>query len=200
MSAIKNICLWCKTDCTFLSFTDGLCMACADRMMSAGNVWILKQLAVNTKALMDVTKALEGQENKLQQARKSNFELVREFHQAFGVPIIYYPTKPLSERKQLRMSLLREEFTEVMQAIGYLDVEQIAKELADLLIIVYGTAHEYGIQLDRVMEEVHRSNMSKLGDDGKPVHRDDGKVLKGPNYKEPDLRDIISDKTPNVPY
>src|SRR5688500_96789 len=109
--------------------------------------------------------------------------LVREFHEAFGLPIAD-TTRTLNT---LRADLIREEAREAAEAIEEDGPEEWAKELADLVIVAYGAALTFGIDLDRVIPLVHASNMSKLGTDGKPVMRDDGKVLKGPNYTEPDL-------------
>lgn len=131
----------------------------------------------------------------------SNFNMVQEFHEAMGVKKeIWEPSQSLID---LRLNLIDEELTELTKEFytGYLDFnetpqpntlldyfnkKQVAKELADLLYVVYGTADSFGIDIDRVFAEVHRSNMSKLVD-GKPLKREDGKVLKGPNYTPPNL-------------
>lgn len=117
----------------------------------------------------------------------SNFEKVREFHKAMDCPIAKLPTIINIDRAALRSALMHEELAELEDAMNRLDIHGIADGLADLLYVVYGTGHEYGIQLDRVFAEVHRSNMSKLGNDGKPVRRDDGKILKGPNFSPPNI-------------
>ena len=126
---------------------------------------------------------------------KTNYEKVREFHFAFGSHL----DRPIAEGLvNLRMDLINEEFNEVQNEVWDLgrydfklkdnvDKQKLAKELADLLYVVYGTAATFGIDIDRVFDEVHKSNMSKLGEDGKPVYRQDGKVLKGPNYQPPKL-------------
>lgn len=130
-------------------------------------------------------------------AQQTNYEKVREFHKAFGADL----DQPVSDRLlDLRMSLISEETHEVQRemfdVLTYLpkakkvDKAKLAKELADLLYVVYGTAATFGIDIDRVFDEVHKSNMSKLGEDGKPVYREDGKVLKGPNYQPPKLEFI----------
>lgn len=127
----------------------------------------------------------------------SNYQKVREFHSAFGADL----DQPFSERLvRLRLFLIEEEGLEVGSEFYddyYLgeginrykqpDKQKVAKELADLLYVVYGTAATFGIDIDRVFDEVHKSNMSKLGEDGKPLYREDGKVLKGPNYQPPKL-------------
>jgi predicted HAD superfamily Cof-like phosphohydrolase len=127
--------------------------------------------------------------------------LVREFHIAFGIPVKDGPTIPYRDRVQLRRRLIQEEFEEVMKEFDRIehrlerglytsvkpvldDVARLAKELSDLRIVCEGTELEFGIPGDEVYAEVHRSNMSKLGPDGTPVRRHDGKVLKGPNYEE----------------
>lgn len=121
-------------------------------------------------------------------------ELVSDFHRAFDVPIRLRPTNILpNEDVALRRSLIAEEAREVDEALASYVLEDIAKELADLVYVVYGTALTYGIDLDVVLAEVHRSNMSKLGDDGRPVLRADGKVLKGPHYREADIAGLLDE-------
>ena len=120
----------------------------------------------------------------------TNADRVYDFHAATHRPINQWP--PTEGELVLRTDLIWEEWNEVQdELIPFnsisIDKKKLAKELADLLYVVYGTAISFGIDIDRVFEEVHKSNMSKLGDDGKPVHRDDGKVMKGPNYRLPDL-------------
>lgn len=110
--------------------------------------------------------------------------LVREFHEAFGLSL---DVEPDTELRRLRRNLIEEETQELAEALTLGDVMEIAKELADLVYVAYGTAVSLGIDLDLVIEQVHASNMSKLGADGKPVLREDGKVLKGPGYRPPDL-------------
>ncbi len=120
--------------------------------------------------------------------------LMREFHRTFRHPIADKPHVPEDALRMLRLRLLTEEFreyheeeTEVMSP----SLPKIAKELADDLVIAFGTAVAYGIPMDEVFKAVHESNMSKLGDDGTPIKRPDGKVLKGPNYKAPDVEGIL---------
>lgn len=114
---------------------------------------------------------------------------VAEFHRAFDIPILETPQVPGKERAELRARLIAEESREVIEALESGNLQHIAKEMADLMIVLHGTVLEYGLQnhMEQVMEEVHRSNMSKLGPNGKPVHRADGKVMKGPDYQEADL-------------
>lgn len=120
--------------------------------------------------------------------------LVKEWHLAFGVPVLESPTIPDLERQTLRVNLIKEEAQEfhdetMNHFTEQIDIKSVAKGLADILYVVYGTVLEFGMEdvFDKVFSEVHRSNMSKLGDDGKPVKREDGKVLKGPNYSPVNL-------------
>lgn len=126
------------------------------------------------------------------------FEMVREFHNAYGVDAPTAATELAYKRQKLRFSLIEEEFREYREAVDKPDnLEHAAKELADLLYVVLGTAVEHGFtRFDEVFAEVHRSNMSKLGEDGRPVYRDDGKVLKGPNYTPADLSPYIQSARP----
>jgi len=114
--------------------------------------------------------------------------MVREFHEAFDLPI----GDSTRTHNELRAGLIREEADEAADAVEFEPLPQIAKELADLAIVVYGAALTMGIDLDRAIGLVHASNMSKLGDDGKPVMRADGKVLKGPNYRAPDMSSALA--------
>lgn len=122
----------------------------------------------------------------------TNFERIVEWHDRFGVPSYRRPIFPSAERVALRKELMQEEMLkELFPAMDNEDLVEIADGLADLLYVVYGTAAEYGIPIDEVYAEVHRSNMSKLGEDGLPIYRADGKVLKGPNYSPPDIEAIL---------
>ena len=118
-------------------------------------------------------------------------DMVREFHTAFGLPMETKPTIR-TPQTELRVELLREEFTEYLNAVEAGDLVEIADALADMTYVIHGTAHDHGIPLDAVVAEVHRSNMSKLGLDGKPILREDGKVIKGPAYFRPDIASIIN--------
>ena len=122
----------------------------------------------------------------------SPFRSVGAFHEAFGLPVRRRPTADIpTEEAVLRQALLDEEVDELRVAVGEGDVVGIADALADIVYIACGTAHAYGIDLDAVMAEVHRSNMTKLGADGRPVHRADGKVLKGPSYEPPQVAAVL---------
>jgi NTP pyrophosphatase (non-canonical NTP hydrolase) len=118
-------------------------------------------------------------------------EMVLEFHETYGVVVGAPDTYPL---RDLRSKLLMEEAMELDEELMLepgSNMERVAKELADLVYVAYGTALSFGIDLDRALALVHASNMSKLGPDGKPVLREDGKVLKGPGYFEPDMRSAV---------
>jgi predicted HAD superfamily Cof-like phosphohydrolase len=113
---------------------------------------------------------------------------VAEFHGAFNLPMRNMPTAEIDGcLAKLRVALLEEEVSEFVAASEKGDLVGIADALADIVYVVYGTALTYGIDLDAVLHEVHQSNMSKLGRDGKPLIRDDGKVLKSDQYIPPDV-------------
>lgn len=120
-------------------------------------------------------------------------QLVLEFHEAFNVPAYAKPSLPPTERCELRKSLIQEELKELCKAIDEGDLVGILDGLCDLLYVTYGTAWEFGLGsvLKEAIAVVHASNMSKLGEDGKPIYREDGKVLKGPNFFKPDLAAIL---------
>ena len=122
----------------------------------------------------------------------SPFRSVGAFHEVFGLPVRHRPTADIpAEEAQLRQALLDEEVDELRAAVAEGDVVAIADALADIVYIACGTAHAYGIDLDAVVAEVHRSNMTKLGADGRPVYRPDGKVLKGPSYEPPQVAAVL---------
>ncbi len=123
--------------------------------------------------------------------KTSNFEKVGDFMEAFGQRVEMEPTWPDFNTRELRLELIQEELDELSDAVADRDMIQIADALTDLLYVVYGAGHSFGIDLDECFEEVHRSNMSKLGENGRPIHREDGKVMKGPGYFEPDLEGIL---------
>jgi len=123
----------------------------------------------------------------------TNAEKVKEFMEAFGQEVKESPELADHKTACLRLKLILEEFEELEDAQAEGHLVGIADALSDLLYVVYGTAHTFGIPIDKCFEEVHNSNMSKLGVDGKPIFRDDGKVLKGPNFYEPDLKGILNE-------
>ena len=122
---------------------------------------------------------------------ESNFDKVRNFMKAFGQEVKRSPEFPTEETAKLRIELIVEELNELIDAKEDKDLIGIADALTDILYVTYGAGHAFGIDLDECFREVQRSNMSKLGEDGKPIYREDGKVLKGPNYSEPDLKKTL---------
>ena len=125
---------------------------------------------------------------------KDKIAAVLEFHKAFGAGINYEPKADIGEkRNQLRFDLMKEENEEYLEAAKDGDLVEVADALGDMLYILCGTIIEHGMQ-DKIVEvfnEIQRSNMSKLGEDGKPNYREDGKVLKGPNYFKPNIKQIL---------
>lgn len=128
---------------------------------------------------------------------KRRIEAVTEFHSAFGLGIKNTPTANLGEAKNLlRFNLMKEENEEYLEAAQNNDLVEVADALGDMLYILCGTIIEHGMQekIEEVFEEIQRSNMSKLGADGKPIYREDGKVLKGPSYFKPNIGAILVGK------
>lgn len=152
--------------------------------------------------------------------KKTGFEHVGEFHKKFGHPLQDKPCIPNTKTIKLRLALILEEFIELSEAclhtessasqqyLGLLskaeeslkeltdsdmnvDVVEVADALTDINYVTYGAGHCFGVNLDACMEEVQRSNMSKLGEDGKPLYNDQGKIMKGPNYFKPDLASVL---------
>lgn len=120
---------------------------------------------------------------------------VEKFHDSFGISNNYEPTTQLSQQDiQLRFDLLKEENEEYINAAKSGDMVEVADALGDLMYILFGTIMKHGMQhkIVEVFEEIQRSNMSKLGEDGKPIYREDGKILKGPNYFKPDIKSILN--------
>jgi len=117
---------------------------------------------------------------------------VGEFHRSYDLPVRTSPTTDIgSAQIDLRLALIEEEVGELREAAVAGDLIGVADALADIIYVAYGTAHVYGIELDSVLDEVHASNMTKLGTDGRPVRRPDGKILKGPDYRPPDVKAIL---------
>ena len=121
----------------------------------------------------------------------SNFEKVGDFMEAFGQEVLCIPTLPNFNLAALRLDLIEEEVQELRDGFGRSSLLEVADALTDILYVVYGAGHAFGIDLDDCFSEVHRSNMTKLGEDGRPMYREDGKVMKGPNYSEPDLTQFV---------
>ncbi|WP_309609727.1 nucleoside triphosphate pyrophosphohydrolase family protein [Flavobacterium sp.] len=125
---------------------------------------------------------------------QNQLKSVHEFHSAFGLGINTNPTGNLGENKNLlRFNLMKEENEEYLEAVQNNDIVEIADALGDMLYILCGTIIEHGLQskIEAVFQEIQRSNMSKLNTDGKPIYREDGKVLKGPNYFKPNFEEIL---------
>lgn len=125
---------------------------------------------------------------------KKQLEAVQQFHEAFGLGVKQIPTASLGDQKnKLRFNLMKEENEEYLEAVENNDLIEIADALGDMLYILCGTILEHGLQhkIEEVFNEIQRSNMSKLGEDGKPIYREDGKVMKGPNYFKPNFEEIL---------
>ena len=121
----------------------------------------------------------------------TNFEKVKEFMDMFGQEIKNNAKFPNEKIIDLRKKLIEEEFQELKDAIKDKDIIEVADALTDILVVTYGAGAAFGIDLDKCFEEVHRSNMSKLSKEGKPIYNEFGKVMKGPNYSPPDLKKFI---------
>lgn len=125
---------------------------------------------------------------------KNKIAAVQTFHEAFGLGMKDLPTANLDTNKNLlRYKLMREENEEYLDAANNKDLVEVADALGDMLYILCGTIIEHGMQhkIEEVFNEIQRSNMSKLGADGNPIYREDGKVLKGPTYFKPDIKTIL---------
>jgi predicted HAD superfamily Cof-like phosphohydrolase len=121
-------------------------------------------------------------------------EAVTKFHESFGLGIEHTPKADLLKNiSELRFNLMKEENEEYLQAVQDEDLIEIGDALGDMLYILCGTiiAHGFQDKIESIFDEIQRSNMSKLGADGKPIYRKDGKVMKGPNYFKPDLKKIL---------
>ena len=121
----------------------------------------------------------------------SNFEDVKTFMKTFGQVVRIKPKFPDENTMKLRYDLIKEELNELEQAMKEKDLKEVADALTDILYVTYGAGCAYGIDLDKCFKEVQRANMSKLGDDGKPIYNEKGKVMKGPNYTEPNLKQFV---------
>ena len=122
----------------------------------------------------------------------TNFQKVKTFMQKFGQEVKSKPSISSEKINQLRYNLIYEELEELKQAIEKKDLLEVADALTDILYVTYGAGHAFGIDLDCCFEEVQNSNMSKLGEDGKPIYNDAGKVMKGPKYYKPDLSKFVN--------
>ena len=122
----------------------------------------------------------------------SNFKSVRIFMQTFGQEVKEKAAFPNDKITSLRYELIKEELSELQEAIDNRDIKEVADALTDILYVTYGAGHAFGIDLDKCFREVQNSNMSKLGSDGKPIYNDKGKVMKGPNYFKPNLSKFVA--------
>tara|TARA_A100001015_G_C15033824_1_gene734774 strand:- start:1091 stop:1471 length:381 start_codon:yes stop_codon:yes gene_type:complete len=121
----------------------------------------------------------------------TNFELVGDFMEAVSQEVHYAPQWVDPATIRLRVALIEEEFEELKEAIADKDLVEVADALTDLLYVIYGAGHSFGIDLDSCFTEVHSSNMSKMGEDGRPIKSFNGKIMKGPNYFSPDLEKVL---------
>ena len=121
----------------------------------------------------------------------TNFEKVGLFMKTFGQEVKTSAELSNDKINTLRISLINEELEEFRNAIKNNDLKEAADALTDILYVTYGAGHAFGFNLDECFDEVQRSNMSKLGEDGKPIYNDVGKVMKGPKYSKPDLNKFI---------
>jgi len=121
----------------------------------------------------------------------SNFNSVKKFMETFGQEVKNKAEFPDEKIQNLRVSLIEEELSELKEAIKNKDIKEVADALTDILYVTYGAGHAFGVDLDQCFDEVQRSNMSKLDENGKPIFNEHGKVLKGPNYFKPNLEKFV---------
>ncbi len=121
----------------------------------------------------------------------SNFNKVKTFMSTYGQEVKDQPEFPENKIVKLRIDLIEEELNELKEAIKNHNIVEVADALTDILYVTYGAGHSFGIDLDKCFDEVQNSNMSKLGENGKPIYNEFGKVMKGPNYFAPDLKKIL---------
>jgi predicted HAD superfamily Cof-like phosphohydrolase len=133
----------------------------------------------------------DGQQYKRRYKIMSNFTDVKTFMETFGQMVRTKPQFPDEKTMQLRYELIKEELNELEQAMKTKNLTEIADALTDILYVTYGAGYAYGINLDKCFKEVQRANMSKLDADGKPIYNDKGKVMKGPNYLSPNLKQYV---------
>ena len=122
----------------------------------------------------------------------SNFNKVKTFMETFGQEVKTKPSFSTDKINSLRYNLIKEELEELKEAMENKDLLEVADALTDILYVTYGAGHAFGIDLDRCFEQVQSSNMSKLGEDGKPIYNESGKVMKGPKYFKPDLTKFVN--------
>ena len=121
----------------------------------------------------------------------SNFNKVKAFMNTYGQDVNEKASFPEDTIVQLRVDLIEEELNELKEAIKNNDLVEVADALTDILYVTYGAGHSFGVDLDKCFDEVQRSNMSKLGEDGNPIYNSSSKVMKGPNYSAPDLKKLL---------
>ena len=122
----------------------------------------------------------------------SNFNKVKTFMETFGQEVKTRPSFSSDKINSLRYDLIKEELEELKEAMENKDLLEVADALTDILYVAYGAGHALGIDLDKCFEEVQNSNMSKLGEDGKPIYNESGKVMKGPKYFKPNLTKFVN--------
>ena len=122
----------------------------------------------------------------------TNFDKVGTFMKTFGQEVKTKPSFSTDKINKLRLDLIKEELSELTEAMNSKDLLEVADALTDILYVTYGAGHAFGINLDKCFEEVQNSNMSKLDENGKPIYNEHGKVMKGPNYFKPDLSKFVS--------
>ena len=121
----------------------------------------------------------------------TNFDKVGTFMKTFGQEVKTKPSFSTDKINKLRLDLIKEELTELTEAMNNKDLLEVADALTDILYVTYGAGHAFGIDLDKCFQEVQNSNMSKLDENGKPIYNEHGKVMKGPNYFKPDLSKFV---------
>ena len=121
----------------------------------------------------------------------TNFEKVGIFMKTFGQEVKTNPSLSTDKINELRINLINEELEELKVAMKSKDLKEVVDALTDILYVTYGAGHAFGVNLDSCFDEVQKSNMSKLDNDGKPIYNESGKVLKGPNYFKPDLTKFL---------
>ena len=124
----------------------------------------------------------------------TNFGKVKEFMKTFGQEVVEKPQWPQDQVKKLRLDLIQEELEELEDACEKGTLIDVADALTDILYVVYGAGHSFGIDLDKCFAEVHQSNMSKLDTNGKPLYNKEGKVIKGPRFRIPDLEKVLYER------
>ena len=122
----------------------------------------------------------------------TNFDKVGNFMKTFGQEVKTKPSFSTDKINKLRLDLVKEELSELTDAMNNKDLLEVADALTDILYVTYGAGHAFGIDLDKCFDEVQNSNMSKLDENGKPIYNENGKVMKGPNYFKPDLSKFIN--------